>query len=106
MSERTGLPDIRAFVSTLVGENRFKPPAGSVVVYPSLNLHHVSEVTRGVRLAAVSWIQSFVREDDRRELLFELHNVSEKLVGKGIERDDADELFNVYHKLMRMWVDT
>lgn len=91
---------------TLVGENRFKPAAGHVVVYPSHYLHHVTKVTRGVRLAAVAWVQSLIREDDRRELLYELNGVSENLAGQGIPRVDADVLFNSYHKLMRMWADT
>ncbi len=98
-------------IRTHVGENRFKPAAGSVVVYPSHNLHYVAPVESGVRYAAVSWAQSFVREDSRREILFELNGVAEGLAekleaGSPLTRDETDVLFGLYHKLMRMWADT
>lgn len=93
-------------IQTHVGEHRFKLPAGSCVVYPSHNLHYVSPVTRGVRLAAVTWVQSFVRADAQREVLFELCNLSESLADQELGREEIDMLFNVYHKLTRMWADT
>lgn len=97
-------------IRTHVGENRFKPGAGSVVVYPSHNLHYVAPVTGGTRYAAVSWAQSFVREDSRREILFEINQVSEDIAekleaGTAITRQETDVLFGIYHKLMRMWAD-
>ncbi len=76
------------------------------MVYPSHNLHYVAPVTRGVRLAAVTWVQSFVRADAQREVLFELCNLSESLADQELGREEIDMLFNVYHKLTRMWADT
>ncbi|MDJ0949039.1 MAG: Fe2+-dependent dioxygenase [Alphaproteobacteria bacterium] len=93
-------------IQTHVGENRFKLPAGRCVVYPSHNLHYVAPVSRGVRLAAVTWVQSFVRADAQREVLFELCNLSELAAGRDLGREGTDMLFNIYHKLTRMWADT
>jgi len=92
-------------ITSDVGESRFKLPAGHAVVYPSHNLHYVAPVTRGVRFAAVSWVQSFVREGARREVLYELNTVAESLAGERVESGTAEVLFNVYHKLLRMWAD-
>lgn len=98
-------------IRTHVGENKFKPVAGSIVVYPSHNLHYVAPVEEGVRYAAVSWAQSFVREDARREILFEMNQVAEDIAGKleggkTITRAETDILFGIYHKLLRMWANT
>lgn len=93
-------------ITSDVGESRFKLPAGHAVVYPSHNLHYVARVTRGVRFAAVSWVQSFVRESDRREVLHELNSVAESLAGAQVEPGATEVLFNVYHKLLRMWADS
>ena len=72
LSDRASYEGGQLSVMTPVGAHAFGPPAGHAVVYPSHYLHEVRPVTRGVRLAAVTWIQSFVREAERRAVLFEL----------------------------------
>ena len=61
------------------GERRVKLAAGDAVLYPSSSVHYIDEVTRGERLVAVSWIQSLVREPERRALLHELNQAREML---------------------------
>jgi PKHD-type hydroxylase len=90
-------------VETPVGAHGFKLPAGHAVVYPSHYLHEVRRVTRGVRFAAITWIQSYVREAERRAVLHELGTASANLRRQGIGRADTDAMFNVYQKLLRMW---
>lgn len=86
-------------------ERSFKLEAGSMIVYPSSTLHRVESVTAGVRLVAVSWVQSLVRDPGERELLFELdtvrHSVFEKL-GKSVE---FDLLSKTHANLLRKWAD-
>ena len=59
-------------VSDTYGEHEVKLPAGDLIIYPSSSLHRVQPVTRGARLAAFFWVQSLVRDDAQRRLLFEL----------------------------------
>src|SRR6476469_4545003 len=59
-------------IQTMTGEEQIKLPAGSIVAYPSSSLHRVTPVTRGVRVAAVTWVQSMVRDPACREILFDL----------------------------------
>jgi PKHD-type hydroxylase len=88
------------------GEQRVKLPAGHMVVYPASSLHHVTEVTRGARVASFFWIQSMVRDDGARRLLFELdggvQDVSARL---GAGDPAAVRLTGVYHNLLRRWAD-
>jgi len=86
-----------------MGEQRFKLAAGSAITYPSGSLHHVAEVTRGTRLVAVTWAQSLVREAEKRELLFNLHNTRETLQKKHPEDDEVVKIDHTYINLMRMW---
>jgi len=62
-------------VDGLDGEREFRPQAGDAVLYPTGQLHRVTEVTAGERLAAVGWIQSLVARADEREILFDLQRV-------------------------------
>ncbi len=85
---------------------RLKLPAGDLLLYPSSSVHRVEPVTRGARLASFFWIESMVRRDDQRRLLYELdmqilalreaHGDTETIVG----------LTGTYHNLLRMWTDT
>lgn len=90
-------------IQTDFGEQRVKLPAGDAVLYPSSSIHRVSEVTSGERLVAVSWIQSLVRDPDKRALLHELNQARETLLQ---EQPDAPETARVNHSyinLVRMW---
>lgn len=91
------------FIQTDFGEQRVKLPAGDAVLYPSSSIHRVSEVTSGERLVAVSWIQSLVRDPDKRALLHELNQARESMLQ---EQPDAPETAKVNHSyinLVRMW---
>lgn len=103
LSDPTSYDGGELSVETPVGPHEFKLPAGNAVVYPSHYLHEVRPVTRGVRFAAVTWIQSFVQDPERRSVLHELSSASTHLREQSVPRADTDALFNVYHKLLRMW---
>ena len=67
-------------IRTPFGDQQVKLPAGHAVVYPSASVHRVAEVSRGERLVALTWIQSFVRDAARRELLYELDQSRQHLL--------------------------
>jgi PKHD-type hydroxylase len=90
-------------VRTAFGENRVKLPAGDAVLYPASSLHRVEEVTRGERLVAVTWVQSLVRDPQRRELLYELHQVRERMLRESPDDPATTKVNAVYVNLVRMW---
>jgi PKHD-type hydroxylase len=85
------------------GVHQVKLPAGHMVLYPASSLHHVRPVTRGVRLAAFFWIQSLVRDDSERTLLFDLDRAVQSLGSDRPDHPAVLELTNVYHNLLRRW---
>jgi len=85
------------------GSHSVKLPAGDLVVYPSSSLHRVQPVTRGLRAAAFFWIQSMVRDDGDRTLLFELDTAIGALTERGSDRNSLMRLTNCYHNLLRRW---
>jgi PKHD-type hydroxylase len=87
------------------GEQEFKLPIGSLILYPSTALHRVEEVSSGERLAAVGWVRSLIREQGQREILFDLENAIASLRAAEADRAVLDRLFKVRANLMRMWVD-
>ncbi|HVY49347.1 MAG TPA: 2OG-Fe(II) oxygenase [Minicystis sp.] len=90
-------------VRTEAGERAFKGDAGDALVYPSGRLHRVAPVTRGERVVAVSWIQSLVRDDAARELLFSLAEVETSLAARGGADADVARLRQVRYALVRRW---
>src|SRR5690348_16922455 len=88
------------------GIQEVKLPSGSVVVYPSSSLHEVAEVTRGERLVAVTWAQSYVRDDQQRELLANLAQVKDKLNVDMPDAEETDLVHHTYTNLLRMWAET
>ncbi len=88
------------------GVQRVKLPAGHAVLYPSSSLHHVTPVTRGVRVASFFWLQSMIRDDGDRRILFDLDQAVQRLTGElgGSDRS-VIELTGVYHNLLRRWAD-
>src|SRR5574337_908939 len=90
-------------VSDTYGEHEVKLPAGDLIVYPSSSLHRVAPVTRGARLASFFWVQSLVRDDSRRRLLFELDTSIQTLTGSGADAAALLQLTAVYHNLLRQW---
>ena len=88
------------------GEQRIKLPAGDMVLYPGTSVHRVVPVTRGFRLASFFWIESMVRGDEQRRLLFEMDAHLMQLRGSVGETDPAVVgLTGTYHNLLRMWAD-
>lgn len=88
------------------GEQRVKLPAGHMVLYPASSLHHVTPVTRGTRIASFFWIQSMIRDDGARRILFDLDSAVQS-VAADRGQDDASvvKLTGVYHNLLRRWAD-
>jgi PKHD-type hydroxylase len=87
------------------GAHPVKLAAGDLVVYPASSLHRVEPVTRGVRSAAFFWIQSMVRDDADRTLLFELDTAIRDLTVKAADRAALVRLTACYHNLLRRWAD-
>ncbi|WNO54040.1 Fe2+-dependent dioxygenase [Stakelama saccharophila] len=93
-------------VEDLFGEHRVKLPAGHLILYPASSLHHVTEVTRGCRVASFFWLQSMVREDAAREHLFRLDKSIQTLTAdRGGDDATVVELTGLYHNLLRRWAD-
>ena len=92
-------------VEDTYGTHRVKLPAGHLILYPSTSLHHVRPVTRGTRLASFFWIQSMVRDDGERTLLFDLDMGIQRLHGEGAVHPSAVQLTGVYHNLLRRWAE-
>jgi PKHD-type hydroxylase len=82
-----------------------KLPAGHMVLYPSTSLHNVKTVTSGARIASFFWIQSMVRDDGQRTLLFDLDTAIQRLTLDLPEHPAAVQLTAVYHNLLRRWAD-
>jgi PKHD-type hydroxylase len=87
------------------GEETFKLDAGTLVAYSATSLHHVSEVTRGARLAAVGWVRSFVRDPARRELLFDLDSARRQMFAREGKSTEFDLVSKSLANLLRMWVE-
>lgn len=89
-------------VEDTYGTHSVKLPAGHLILYPATSLHHVTPVTRGTRTSSFFWIQSMVRDDGQRTLLFDLDTAIQRL-----ERDHpaAVQLTGVYHNLLRRWAE-
>jgi PKHD-type hydroxylase len=92
-------------VRTPFGDQRIKLPAGDAVIYPSSSLHQVAPVTRGERLVALTWIQSYVRDSARRELLYELNLAREKLLRESPGAETTGYVDRSYANLLRMWAE-
>jgi len=88
------------------GQHNVKLAAGDVVVYPATSLHQVTPVTRGVRTGCFFWVQSLVRDDTQRSLLFDMDNAIQTLNQSGADEGARRTLIGCYHNLMRQWSDT
>lgn len=90
-------------VQDTFGEQRIKLPAGDMVVYPGSSVHRVAPVTRGERIASFFWVESMVRSDEQRRLLFDLDMNLLALRKRHGETAEATALTGTYHNLLRMW---
>ena len=92
-------------VEDTYGVKQVKLPAGHMVLYPATSLHHVQPVTRGTRTCSFFWIQSMVRDDGRRSLLFDLDLGIQRLNRESPDHPVAVQLTGVYHNLLRQWAE-
>ena len=93
-------------VADTYGTRGVKLPAGHAVLYPGTSLHQVTPVTRGERLACFFWVESLVRGDEQRRLLYELDMNLLRLRQRHGECAETTALTGTYHNLLRMWADT
>jgi PKHD-type hydroxylase len=92
-------------VEDTYGVHDVKLPAGDLILYPATSLHHVKPVTRGARVASFFWIQSMIREDAERTLLFDLDSVTQQIGADNPSHPLAVQLTGIYHNLLRRWAD-
>jgi PKHD-type hydroxylase len=93
-------------IETLFGVQQVKLPAGHAVLYPSSSLHRVEPVTRGRRVASFFWVQSMIRDDSARQMLFDLdRSVQGVAADLGQDHSEVVRLTGFYHNLLRRWAD-
>jgi PKHD-type hydroxylase len=88
------------------GTQQLKLPAGHAVLYPGTSLHEVRPVTRGARVACFFWVQSLVRSDEQRRLLFDMDMALLRLRQQHGESAETTALTGTYHNLLRLWSET
>lgn len=87
------------------GVQKVKLAAGSMILYPASSLHHVTPVTSGTRLASFFWIQSIVRDDGCRSILFDMDTAIQQLAAADPLHPSVVQLTGVYHNLLRRWAE-
>jgi PKHD-type hydroxylase len=88
------------------GEKSIKLTQGDAVLYPSTSTHRVTPVTKGRRLASFFWIQSLIRSDEQRRILFELDQSIQRLTQHNVDSNEIVKLTGIYHNLLRQWSET
>lgn len=92
-------------VEDTYGTHKVKLPAGHMILYPASSLHHVTPVTRGKRVASFFWVQSMIRDDAKRTLLFDLDNSIRLLNVDVPSHESTIHLTGIYHNLLRRWAE-
>jgi PKHD-type hydroxylase len=92
-------------VEDVYGAHAAKLPAGDLILYPATSLHRVTPVTRGARYASFFWIQSMVRDDGERALLFDLDMAINQVDQAVADHPAVVALTSCYHNLLRRWAD-
>jgi PKHD-type hydroxylase len=92
-------------VEDTYGSKSVKLPAGHLILYPSTSLHHVTPVTRGTRLCSFFWLQSMIRDDARRALLFDMDVAIQRFGAENATHPSVVSLTGVYHNLIRQWAE-
>jgi PKHD-type hydroxylase len=87
------------------GTKSVKLPAGHMILYPSTSLHRVTPVTRGARICSFFWLQSMIREDSKRSLLFQMDVAIQRLSAETPDNPSVVQLTGVYHNLLRQWAE-
>jgi PKHD-type hydroxylase len=92
-------------VEDTYGTHSVKLPAGHMILYPATSLHNVRPVTRGTRICSFFWIQSMIRDDSKRALLFDLDVAIQRLNRDVADHPSAVQFTGVYHNLLRQWAE-
>jgi PKHD-type hydroxylase len=96
-------------VEDTYGVQRVKLAPGHMILYPATSLHHVTPVTRGARICSFFWLQSMIRDDGQRSLLFDLdlaiQRLNRELPDQPAAKQSAVQLTGVYHNLLRQWAE-
>ena len=88
------------------GFHEVKLPAGDLLLYPATSLHEVTAVTAGCRIASFFWVQSMIRDEANRHMLFNLDQSIQNLrIELGDQHQEVMKLTNLYHNLMRKWAE-
>jgi len=103
LADRNSYEGGELVVASALGEQAIGLDAGDAILYPAGSIHHVAPVTRGVRLAAVGWVQSRVPDGAQRETLFDLSVARARLADAGAARDELLRLDKSISNLLRMW---
>ncbi|HEX8241125.1 MAG TPA: Fe2+-dependent dioxygenase [Allosphingosinicella sp.] len=107
LEEPEGYDGGELVVEDNLGVNSTKLPAGHLLLYPASSLHRVEPVTRGARVAAFFWVQSMVRDDSARTLLFDLDQSIQTIATERGQGDrEVIRLTGIYHNLLRRWADS
>ena len=106
LSDPTDYEGGELLVQDTYGSRGVKLAAGDAVLYPGTSVHQVTPVTRGVRVASFFWIESMVRSDEQRRILFDLDMNLLKLRAQLGETDETTALTGVCHNLLRQWANT
>lgn len=106
LSEPDEYDGAELIVEDYYGSHEVKLPAGHLVLYPASSLHMVTPITRGTRVASFFWLQSMVRDERARAMIFDLDNTIQTLVQR-FGRDDPEtvKLSGIYHNLIRYWAE-
>lgn len=105
LSDPDGYQGGELVIESTQGEQWFKLPAGAGILYPSAYLHRVEGVTAGIRLVAVTWLQSWIRDPAHREILFDLQTVQKTLLERSGKTPELDLLAKTQANLLRQWMD-
>lgn len=92
-------------INDTYGQHEVKLPAGDLIIYPSGSLHQVEPVTRGTRIACFFWVQSLIRDEGQRQLLFDLDTSIQALTAENANRAAILQLTSTYHNLLRRWAE-
>ncbi len=92
-------------VEDTYGSHAVKLPAGHIVLYPATSLHRVEPVTRGVRIASFFWIQSIIRSNEDRTMLFDFDHSIQQLAVEALGSPVGVKLTGIYHNLLRQWAE-
>lgn len=92
-------------VDTELGEQKFKLNAGDMIIYPSLRLHRVNEVTKGERLVIISWVQSKIKNEQKRDIVIEMKEVVDNMK-KYATQAEIDQALKLHYKIKHMWINT